>query len=525
MNKEPNLNAKQNNFVDGLTIINDLFNYKPINEKKILVYHLKDYSAFLKSYKSLFENDFKYNEEQYWFIYNKIRDLSEREILQYIIDYLKNTNIYNSYTSASIPNALSHFLLKNINLSQKEVLICDAEKFSIELYDIVNSNTNTHFYLTIKNEVIRNIYSKLFTSKNVTIQDLNIYEDGFNDKKYDLILCFPIMGGRDLYNNTTFISREPCFIATENLLLHLTISGELVIVLPAKIGFGRGKVKTLRDYIQDYYRVEEIAALPSGALYPYTGISTYCLTISNGTTDSICFKKYDKKGEALIESDNKLVFYDELKNMDSWNADYILAYQDEDLLNYQSIEVKKSRLEEVAEVFRGKAVTNKDEDGNIGVINISNINEFGIDYEEIDLTKEDERKITRYILQDGDVLVTTRGFTIKIAVFEKQSNICIASSNLCVIRPNSKILIGDYLKLFLESETGNKLLKSLQRGTAIVNINYNDICQLEVPTPSIDEQKQVVDEYNTGLKLYKETVTAAEEAWKKIKTEVQKKLY
>ena len=82
-----------------------------------------------------------------------------------------------------------------------------------------------------------------------------------------------------------------------------------------------------------------------------------------------------------------------------------------------------------------------------------------------------------------------------------------------------------YLKLFLDSEVGVKLLKSLQRGTSIVNINYQDICELEIPVPSLDEQLDIVNEYNAGLKLYKETILAAEDAWLKIKNSVQKKLF
>ncbi|MCQ2773062.1 MAG: restriction endonuclease subunit S, partial [Bacilli bacterium] len=134
------------------------------------------------------------------------------------------------------------------------------------------------------------------------------------------------------------------------------------------------------------------------------------------------------------------------------------------------------------------------------------------------------RKVARYLLEEGDVLVATKGFAVKIAVYEKQSRMVIASSNLCVIRP-SKLLNGTYLKLFLESETGMKLIKSLQRGTTIVNINYQDICELEVPVPPMDEQLEIANEYNAGLNLYKKTITAAENAWSMIKKSVNKKLF
>ena len=203
----------------------------------------------------------------------------------------------------------------------------------------------------------------------------------------------------------------------------------------------------------------------------------------------------------------------------------VFSMTDESILEYKQSTVKKALLKDVAEVFRGKAITEKSEKGNVKVVNISNMTETGIDYRGLDLINEEERKVARYFLEDGDVLVTTKGFSIKAAVFESQNIKCIPSSNLCVIRPNQKQLNGTYLKLFLDSEVGVKLLKSLQRGTSIVNINYQDICELEIPVPSLDKQLDIVNEYNSGLKLYKETILAAEDAWLKIKNSVQKKLF
>lgn len=271
--------------------------------------------------------------------------------------------------------------------------------------------------------------------------------------------------------------------------------------------------------------INEISSLPTRVFYPYMAISTYFLSFSNGVTENINVKKYELRDQELIEADNRLVFADELADMNAWNVDMMFSFTDEVLLAYQNSIVKKAHLNEVAEVFRGKAVTDKADDGNVGVINISNITETGIDYYGITTINEEERKVARYLLQDGDVLIATKGFTIKVAVFEEQSRPCITSSNLCVIRPNTRLLNGTYLKLFLESETGMKLLKSLQRGTTIVNINYQDICQLEVPTPNLDEQYEMANEYNAGLKLYKETIETAELAWQKIKSSIQKKLF
>ena len=128
-------------------------------------------------------------------------------------------------------------------------------------------------------------------------------------------------------------------------------------------------------------------------------------------------------------------------------------------------------------------------------------------------------------MQEGDVLITSRGTTIKIAVYKEQpGRVCVPSANINVIRTN-KLLKGAYLKLFLESSVGMKMLKGLQRGSTIVNINYKDIELLEVPVPPMEKQEKIINDYNEGLSLYIKTIHAAEEAWNKIQADIQKDLY
>lgn len=456
-------------------------------------------------------------------IYQIVYGMDNKEILTCITEIQESFGMRNG---ARINDALAKKLLSNIELDMNSVLVCDAEKYGTILYETIK-NSKAKFYLTIYNESIKYLYKEIYKELNVEFIEADIYKYGFVNSKFDLILCFPVMGARRLaeVEHDEFISRDMSFVATQNLLYHLSALGKLVIILPAKIGFANGDAKTLREYIQSNYKVNEISSLPSKLFYPYMAINTYFLSISNGETDDIYFNKYETENDELISKDTRLVFVDELEGYGSWNVDMIFSYSDESILEYKNSNTKKSKLSDVAEVFRGKAILNKSENGQVGVLNISNITETGIDYSNLDSIDEDERKVSRYILKDGDVLITTKGFNVKVAVFEEQQRPCIASSNLCVVRTNQRLLNGTYLKLFLESPIGSKLLESMQRGTSIININYQDICQLEVPTPSIDDQLEIANEYNKGLKVYKQIIEEATDAWNKIKFDVQSRLY
>lgn len=360
----------------------------------------------------------------------------------------------------------------------------------------------------------------------------DIYRYGFIHEKFDLIFSVPIFGGRLLIEGEDFISREPGMIATQNLLYHLNLDGKLLIVLPAKITFAGGSVAALRDYIHSNYKIHEISALPAGLFVPHTSIRTYFFTFSTGYTDDVVVRQYTSRKpirktapcSELIIANEELLIRDELTELNGWNIDLVFSNEDDDIRAFQESPTKKMNLKETATVFRGKAVTARSGTGNIGIINISNMTDTGVDYGCLDMIEEEVRKVARYALEEGDVLITARGTVIKTAVFQKQAFTCITSANINVIRPTGN-LRGAYLKLFLDSPVGGKLLKSLQRGSTVVNLNYKDLNELEIPVPPVQVQDALIAEYNAGLTRYKQTLAAAEEAWQGVQNEILTKTY
>ena len=432
-----------------------------------------------------------------------------------------------------VPSVLVEKFAEQITEETRSVLVTECEKYGLTLYDIIACNPNVRFVLTCQRELQTEILSTVYQElDNVQILLADIYRYGFIHERFDLIFSVPVFGGRLLIEGEDFISREPGMIATQNLLYHLNLDGKLLIVLPAKITFAGGSVAALRNYIHNNYKIQEISALPAGLFVPYTSIRTYFFTFSTGYTDDVVVRQYTSREPIrkttpcaeLILTDEELLIGEELTDLNGWNVDMVFSHEDDDIRAFRESSTRKMQLKETATVFRGKAVTGQSESGNVGVINISNMTETGIEYSKLDMIEEEERKIARYALEDGDVLVTARGTVIKTAVFQKQPFTCITSANINVIRPTGT-LRGVYLKLFLDSPVGGKLLKSLQRGSTVVNLNYKDLTELEIPVPPIRVQEALIDEYNAGLTLYKQTLTAAEEAWQGVQKEILTKIY
>ena len=450
-----------------------------------------------------------------------------------IHDVFHLLNAANGERELMVPSVLIEKFAEQITDETRTILVTECEKYGLPLYDVILHNPDVRFVLTCQRELQKEILSTIYQElDNVQLLLADIYRYGFVHERFDLIFSVPVFGGRLLIEGEDFISREPGMIATQNLLYHLNLDGKLLIVLPAKITFAGGSVAALRNYIHNNYKIQEISALPAGLFVPYTSIRTYFFTFSTGYTDDVVVRQYASREPIrkttpcteLILTDEELLIGEELTDLNGWNVDMVFSHEDDDIRAFRESPTKKMQLKETATVFRGKAVTSLSDSGNIGVINISDMTETGINYGSLGMIEDEERKISRYALEEGDVLITARGTVIKTAVFQKQSFTCITSANINVIRPTGT-LRGAYLKLFLDSPVGGKLLKSLQRGSTVVNLNYKDLTELEIPVPPIQVQDALIAEYNTGLSLYKQTLAAAEEAWQGVQNEILTKIY
>lgn len=453
--------------------------------------------------------------------YNFYRLVSENgefnwgQMLQLTLEYKK---------MPVLPEALVTLMAEEFGRKRGTVMIAEAEKFAASLSQIIEQHPDSKFLLTTQNQDYQKVLEKMCDGyANVTVTLTNIYRYEFINKRFNLILSNPIFGGRDIVDDSHFICRETDFVALENLSLHLNTGGLLEIVLPARISFAAGKTGDLRQFIQSNYSIRELSELPEGT-FNYTGIKTYLLKVENtrpSEDEDIDVKRYsagDRKNRreqltSLEVEDDTFVMLPELEEQGSWSVDRIFAKQDEDFVAFQNSATRKELLKNVAEIFRGKAVKGKDPDGNIGVVNISNIEDFEIDYDGLDKISLDERKIATYILEEGDIILPARGTAIRTAVFHKQPYTCIASSNLIVIRPNSELLNSTYLKIFIDSPIGKKLVTGTQQGLSTMNISYKDLGTIEIPLPPIEKQQSIAKTYLEELSVYQETLRNAEKRW------------
>lgn len=462
---------------------------------------------------------FPADRDDFWDIYGTLKDV---DLIDYTLEIYKNdrlgTVISPLYLSSYISNRMKE-------LKPQKILITEAEKHLAGLKGMVSQLNDALITLTTQLKPMFILLQLVFgEKKNVKIRFESIYTGCLGDERFDYIYSLPAFGYKPEEIGKKFLTRDSDGIAIENMLEHLGETGTLDIIVPAKITFAGMGYEKLREYIIKHFSVERIYILPEGTFRPATAIKTLMLTIMNKRQDAVDIGIFELNQSNFEIRDKKAISIKEFLAHEDWRIELLLADDDENIQRFKSSKLIKVKLKDVAEVFRGKSILKKDTSlGSISVLNISNIEDGEINYRDMDTIDEEERKIKRYELYSGDVVLSCRGTAIKSAVFEAQDKTIIASANLIVIRPKDNIK-GEYVKIFFESPIGLAIIKSFQRGTNIMNINYADIMEMEIPLLPAAKQEEIIRQYRKELEVYKETVKKAEARWSNIKEGIYNQL-
>ena len=92
----------------------------------------------------------------------------------------------------------------------------------------------------------------------------------------------------------------------------------------------------------------------------------------------------------------------------------------------------------------------------------------------------------------------------------------IASSNIMVIRANDERLSTTFLKLFLDTPLGERMLLSRQQSNNFINLNSRELNDLKIPLFPIEKQKEMEEYYNKELKKYKDSIDEASKRWNNV---------
>lgn len=108
------------------------------------------------------------------------------------------------------------------------------------------------------------------------------------------------------------------------------------------------------------------------------------------------------------------------------------------------------------------------------------------------ISDEIDKNMSATRVSKGDVLLNITGASIgrcHTYDIEERANV---NQHVCIIRPKPTLLNGKYLQYIFNSNAGQNFISSVQNGANREGLNFEQIKNLSVPVPPLEEQKTIV---------------------------------
>ena len=362
----------------------------------------------------------------------------------------------------------------------------------------------------------------ILSNSNFTISTCDVLQTPI-EQKYDLVFSDMPWGMRmseDVINDQDMIveyerkrkNLEWSFIY--KAINAMDKEGKAIVLAPSSALLSTLD-KNARVQVVEKGLLEAVYKMPAGT-YPGTNNQYNMLVFSYGNNfvkivdASECYvsKRSRNKQMDIDKVMNTIASNDKTKVKEITKEEIIKNDYNLEISRYLRVDnnielINPKPIKEIGTVLSGFQYTSKTAtelepgEGNISVIKVANIDDGEVDYSDLISLKIDEERIEKYLLRNNDILITTKGTKINVAVVENiDERKIIPYNNLMIIRITSKEVLPQYLCSFLCSETGQSLLKSLQTGSIVINITKNSLMDMNVSILENEKQKEIVERFN-----------------------------
>lgn len=495
---EINLNCQYDSYSTYIEYIRQSLMNKIISsyEEELYFYSLKDLATM------------KVNE------YRKIIKFMNDYSVEDTIDFVKEsfTKTFRNNINYPISDEIIELILKIFNIKNNSSVL---DVFSGEGDFLVKVGINNPSVRLFGNEINFNnsLISKIrlyLINLNYNIDNTNILFRNDNTNKYNYIFaCLPFEEENVMYESINYNFKH--INSTEwkyiyKLLDILDNKGKIIVLMPLLPLYKIPDIEIRKDLVKRGF-IETLIELPCNTIYNNSKKIVMMILSKNNSTvrfvnvNSMILGNEDnnKIDIANIEhayNDEKLIDSKIVSNNEIENNNFNLLPKK--YLNNINKELKKPKLlRDYVTITRGYqgVINNKNINYNCKLVNLSNIVDGIIDKENL-VDIEYNEKMNKYVLKDKDVLITARGSRFESAVIEIENNeILIVSGNLFIIRVVNNKLNPYYLKLFLDSELGQKILFSNQVKTNVMSINNKNFKDLYFEYRPVEEQNKIAKIY------------------------------
>jgi type I restriction enzyme M protein len=367
-------------------------------------------------------------------------------------------------------------------------------------------------------------------------------------EKFDLILANPPYGMR---LSQQYREVEPSIRTIEQFLIEkgvnsLNAKGKLIALLPQGFLFRGRHEQRLRQHLIEEDLIDTIISLPGGLLLN-TGIPLIVLVIDRDkkSPGKVRFIDAKKFVEAKSSREKVLNDYELLKHMldhdKEYNTDKIIDSQNlvnEPFSEYRSLisgqdyieisdidrivdttlirefdynlnvpryfqkHIEGIKLKEIVEYVRGRRGDLPDKGK---MIRIRDLRDDKLDFK-LDVSSVEETEFRRphlRIIDESCLLLATRWRTLKPTYFEFSGDPIFLNPDILSFRINEQVADTAYLTNELHADYVEEQLASYRQGATIPMIRRDDLLEIVIKLPSLEEQKakvQGIEELSDKIK-------------------------
>lgn len=391
-----------------------------------------------------------------------------------------------------------------------------------------------------------NMYLHKITEPKITEYDTLTSDTKWNEY-FDVVLANPPFmspkGGIKPHSRFSVQSKRSEALFVDYIAEHLTITGRGAVIVPEGVIFKSDTAFTkLRKMLVEDHYLYGVISLPSGVFNPYSGVKTSILLFDKviaKLTDKILFAKVENDGFGL-GAQRRPVEGSQLEGIVSAIKEFkVKLHRGEEFESNVCTFVEKSKIAESGDynLSGERYITETHKSNNICISRISDVcivnaescnpaDKFEREFVYIDISSVENLtgNITlgspiditgapsraRRIIKKGDVLLSTVRPNLKaFAHIDFDVTNQIASTGFAVLSPTEKIESKFLYYLIKDDRVVNQMIQRMDKG-AYPSINQTDVSALEIPLPSIEEQRAIVAEIEGYQKIIDAARTIAD---------------
>ncbi len=325
------------------------------------------------------------------------------------------------------------------------------------------------------------------------------------DEKFDLIVANPPYG---MLLSQKYRDVEPSIRTVEQFLIEkgvnsLNIKGKLIALLPQGFLFRGMHEQRLREHLIEEDLIDTIISLPGGLLLD-TGIPLTVLVINK-----------DKKLPGKVRFINAKKFVKSKNSKEKVLNDYVLnsvvhgSYDDSEVVRlidnrqirefdynlnvprYFQKHIEGIKLKDIVEFVKG---SRRDIPDGGKMIRIRDLKDDKLDFK-LDLSQVEKTEFRRphlRLIDESCLLLAARWKTLKPTFFEFSGEAIFLNSDVLSFKINEQLADKAYLINELHADYVEEQLASYRQGSTIPMIRRDDLLEVVIKLPSLEEQRAKV---------------------------------